>query len=144
MRVKYTFKKFRTPDIEAELEIGPRSRVVKMVDAALIKYLRRNEPKDTGTMIANTREVAPGNVVVDTPYAHYMDRGILYVDPITLKGAFYSEDYGFWSRPNTKKIKSNRKLNYHGGSKRGAHYVRRTLTDDYDKIVADVQRKINK
>lgn len=46
------------------------------------------------------------------PYGHYQHEGIIYVDPITEKGAFYSSEYGFWSRPDTKKIPTTRLLHY--------------------------------
>ena len=46
------------------------------------------------------------------PYGHYQHTGILYVDPITGKGAFYSPEYGFWSRPDTDKVPTTRLLQY--------------------------------
>lgn len=45
-------------------------------------------------------------------YGHYQNQGILYVDPKTGKGAFYKKDHGFWSRPDTEKVKSTRLLHY--------------------------------
>lgn len=47
-----------------------------------------------------------------SPYAHYQWAGILYVDPITGKGAFTNGEGRFWSRPNTAKKPSGRKLHY--------------------------------
>lgn len=46
------------------------------------------------------------------PYGRYQHGGILYVDPKTQKGAFYSPDYGYWSRPGVEKIPSTRLLQY--------------------------------
>lgn len=46
------------------------------------------------------------------PYGHYQHEGIMYADPITGKGAFYSPEYGFWSRPDVPKVKTTRLLNY--------------------------------
>ncbi len=46
------------------------------------------------------------------PYGHYQNTGILYVDPKTGKGSFYTPEYGHWSRPGVEKIPSNRLLQY--------------------------------
>lgn len=46
------------------------------------------------------------------PYGHYQHEGVMYADPITGKGAFYSPEYGFWSRPGVPKEKTTRLLNY--------------------------------
>lgn len=49
------------------------------------------------------------------PYGHYQHTGIMYADPITGKGAFYTPEYGFWSRPldkGGKKVPTTRLLNY--------------------------------
>lgn len=49
------------------------------------------------------------------PYGHYQHEGIMYADPITGKGAFYTPEHGFWSRPldkGGKKVPTTRLLNY--------------------------------
>ncbi|MCM1200247.1 MAG: hypothetical protein NC548_31265 [Lachnospiraceae bacterium] len=46
------------------------------------------------------------------PYGRYQHGGIMYADPQTGKGAFYSPNYGFWSRPGVEKVKTNRMLRY--------------------------------
>ena len=95
--------------------LNENGRTQKVVDTSFIHYMRLKMPRDSGVMISNTRNPQGGLVTVETPYAHYMNEGIKYVDPITGKGAFFNENYGFWSRPNTKKVPSNEPLNYHGG-----------------------------
>lgn len=47
------------------------------------------------------------------PHGHYQLVGIMYADPKTGKGAFYSPEYGFWSRPGVEKVPTNRLLQYH-------------------------------
>ena len=107
----------------------------------LIHHMRLKMPQNSGMMIANTRNPESGLVTVETPYAHYINEGILYVDPITGKGAFYNENYGYWSRPDTKKVPSGRPLNYHGGPNRGAHFVERTVSENYDDILREAQKE---
>lgn len=46
------------------------------------------------------------------PYGHYQHTGIMYADPKTGKGAFYSREYGFWSRPGVEKVPTTRLLHY--------------------------------
>lgn len=127
-----------------EQGLDENGRVQKVVDVEFIHYMRLKMPMDTAEMIANTRNIEAGVVVVDTPYAHYMNEGIKYVDPITGKSAFYNENYGFWSRPGTKKMPSSEPLKYHGGADRGAHFVERTVSENFDDILKAAQREMNK
>jgi len=46
------------------------------------------------------------------PYGHYQWEGIMYADPKTGKGAFYTPEYGFWSRSDTEKVPTTRLLSY--------------------------------
>lgn len=125
------------PTIE-EMGLEERGRIHKMVDAQFIHYMRLKMPRKDGIMIENTREVIPGKIIVDTPYAHYMNTGIKYVDPKYKKGAFYSDTYGYWSRPGVKKIPSATPLHYNGEPTRGAHFVERTILENTDDIIRDI------
>lgn len=131
--------------LKKELGIEPGGRVQGVIDASAIYYLRLLMPKDSGMMMSNTRNPKPGLVTVETPYAHYMNEGILYVDPKYDNGAFHDPVSGrFWSRANVKKVPSSRKLNYHGGPNRGAHFVERTLTEHFDDILKNAKREVRK
>lgn len=46
------------------------------------------------------------------PYGHYQNQGILYVDPKTGKGSFYTPEYGHWSHPGVEKVPTTRLLQY--------------------------------
>ena len=131
--------------LKKELGINAGGRVQKVIDTSVIHYLRLLMPMESGMMIANTKNLVPGLITVETPYAHYMNEGILYVDPITSKGAFHDPISGrFWSRPNTKKVPSSRKLNYHGGPNRGAHFVERTLDGHFNDILNEAKKEVRK
>ncbi len=127
------------------LGLDENGRIQKVVDTSFIHYMRLKMPQDSEMMIANTRNPKGGLVTVETPYAHYMNEGILYVDPITGKGAFHDPISGmFWSRPNTKKVPSEKSLNYSGGPERGAHFVERTASENFDDILREAQEEMDR
>lgn len=68
-------------------------------------------PRDTGNLMNNVR-YNPFEIHYKSPYAHYMYTGEVYVDPVYKVGGFYSETYGWYSRPGVIKIPSGRSLNY--------------------------------
>lgn len=125
------------PTIE-DMGLEEKGRIHRMVDAQFIHYMRLKMPYKDGIMVQNTREITPGIIKVMTPYAHYMNEGIKYIDPVYKKGAFYSDTYGYWSRPGVKKIPSSTPLKYHGGPNRGAHFVERTIAENTDDIIRDI------
>lgn len=45
-------------------------------------------------------------------YGHYQLVGKMYADQKTGKGAFYTPEYGFWSRPGVEKVPTERPLKY--------------------------------
>lgn len=75
-------------------------------------------PLDTGNLIGQTNalnSVTRGRVYMYPPesdYGHYQHEGVVYVDPVYQVGAFYSPEYGFWSRPGVTKVPSDRQLTY--------------------------------
>jgi len=131
--------------LKDELGINPNGRVQKVIDTSTIHYLRLLMPQDSGMMMTNTRNREPGFITIETPYAHYMNEGILYVDPKYNIGAFHDPVSGrFWSRPAVKKVPSSKKLIYHGGPNRGSHFVERTLTEHFDDILNDAKKEVRK
>ena len=75
------------------------------------RYFAKYVPMREG-ILAQDITIEPFQVTYNSPYAHYQWMGNLYVDPITLKGAFYDSNYGFWSRPGVSKIPTGIPLNY--------------------------------
>lgn len=82
------------------------------LDAQVWADIKQYMPYDSGTLIEDTEKLnnkTHGEVYYYDPnnkYGHYMYEGIVYVDPIYMTGAFYSPEYGFWSRPGVTKIPS--------------------------------------
>lgn len=91
--------------------------VQKYIDSEVIRMMDPYTPDRNGVLKQSIRihsKIGSGLLTQATPYAHYLYYGKLYVDPYTLKGAFYSKYWGFWSRPNVKKIPdpNGRELRY--------------------------------
>ena len=78
-----------------------------------------------------------------SPSANYLYNGNLYVDPKYNKGAFYSESYGFWSRPGISKVNSGKELIYHVPGT-GAKWDELMLTSKGDELVDSVQRFVER
>jgi len=101
-------------------------------------YLPGKHIHDSGVI---STKIGSGKVIWNTPDANYLYEGNLMVDPITLKGAFFSPNYGYWSRPNTQKIidPKGRKLEYHGGGKRGAKWFDRMIEPEMNDLLKGLQ-----
>lgn len=120
-------------------------KVQKYIDSFVLYH---SEPYVPGKHIHDSGVVATklgsGKVIWDTPDANYLYEGKLMVDPITLKGAFFAPDYGFWSRPNTQKIMdpTGRDLVYHGGGLRGSHWFDRMIENEIDDLLDGIVKLI--
>ena len=57
-------------------------------------------------------QIRPFEIEYDAVYARYIYNGLLMVDPITKKGAFYDPKYGFWSRAGVQKELTDIPLNF--------------------------------
>lgn len=132
MNVDYTFNLDLS---KVEKESIPKMQ--DLLDSGVIHYLRLNMPRRNGLMAQETKQEKPGEVIVGTEYARYQNGGKLYVDPKYGKGAFYSSNYGYWSRPEVKKIPTNRNLKHKTGQSR---FVEKTLIADKPKIIEWVIR----
>lgn len=128
------------------LGLGPGGKVQKYIDNFVLYH---SEPYVPGKHIHHGgvigTKIGSGQVIWNTPDANYLYEEKLMVDPITLKGAFFSEDYGFWSRPNTEKIldPQGRNLKFHGGGLRGGHWFNRMIEAEMDDLIDGVQKIID-
>lgn len=119
-----------------------------VLDAAVWNDVQKYMPVDTGALksATNTLNVNErGRVWLyppDSEYGHYQHEGVVYVDPITGKGAFYSPEYGFWSRPGVTKVPSDRQLTY-SQPDATAHWGETAFNNHADEWVAVVQRALN-
>ena len=134
-------------DVLKQTGLEDGGAVQKTIDESFLRACDPYLPFDSGMLrdsgITSTK-IGSGQVIWDTPYAHYLYEGELYVDPITGKGAFFSEDYGFWSRPNVQKVPSGRELVYHGGGQRGKKWAERMWADHSEEIIREAQAVANR
>lgn len=134
--------KLKLPDykkLETLSGLNKTGKVQQCIDAFV---LYKSEPFEPGRHIHQSgvigTKIGSGKVIWDSPDANYLYEGMLMVDPITLKGAFFNSNYGFWSRPNTQKIidPKNRDLKFIRG---GSHWFEKInideLLEDIEKIV---------
>lgn len=123
-------------------------RTQRVIDSAFMGYLDKYMPMDSSQMITSmyiSTKIGSGEININTPYAHYQQEGVKYIDPKYKIGAFHDPISGrYWRRPGIKKVPSNEKLNYHGGALRGDHFVERMLADHFEDILNAGQEEINK
>lgn len=106
-------------------------------------------PIDSGNLISQTNAINANvskKVYMFPPnldYGHYQHEGIVYVDPMTQKSAFYSDEYGFWSRAGVKKVPSDRKLKY-SNPNATAHWGETAYKNHKNEWVEVVKRAIKK
>lgn len=119
-------KKFNLDRVEGGLKITLNftplgiklDRAQDILDAQVWNDVQKYMPLDTGTLKSQTNalnQTVRGRVYLYPPesdYGHYQYEGVVYVDPVYNKAAFYTPEYGFWSRPGVEKIPSDRKLTY--------------------------------
>lgn len=132
-------------DLVKSVGLDEGGKVQKYIDSFVLYH---SEPYVPGKHIHDSGVVATkigsGKVIWDTPDANYLYEGKLMVDPITLKGAFFAPDYGFWSRPNTQKIMdpTGRDLVYHGGGLRGSHWFDQMIENEMDDLLDGIVKLI--
>ena len=132
-------------DLVKSVGLDEGGKVQKYIDSFVLYH---SEPYVPGKHIHDSGVVATkigsGKVIWDTPDANYLYEGKLMVDPITLNGAFFAPDYGFWSRPNTQKIMdpTGRDLVYHGGGLRGSHWFDRMIENEMDDLLDGIVKLI--
>ena len=132
-------------DLVKSVGLDEGGKVQKYIDSFVLYH---SEPYVPGKHIHDSgvaaTKIGSGKVIWDTPDANYLYEGKLMVDPITLKGAFFAPDYGFWSRPNTQKIMdpTGRDLVYHGGGLRGSHWFDRMIENEMDDLLDGIVKLI--
>lgn len=128
--------------------LDENGRVQQFIDQECIRLMDDYTPDRNGILKASIRlnsKIGSGLLTQATPYARYQYYGVLYVDPIYQKGAFYSDDYGFWSRKGVKKVPSNRELNYSKAKSplAGKLWFERMKADKKEQILEGARKVAN-
>lgn len=134
-------------DILKNANLEDSGKAQQQLDESFLKACDPYVPVESMVLLDSayrSTRFGSGEVVWNTPYAHYQYYGELMVDPETGKGAFFEKNYGFWSRPNIQKALSGRELKYHGGGLRGKRWGERAWADHKEDIIAEVQAVVDK
>lgn len=124
-----------------DLGLEPGGATQKFFTNELMRLSDNYIPKDNDILSASAMMDKDGTgIVYNVPYARYHWYGKLAVDPITGKGAFFSENYGFWSRPNVKKVVTDKDMEYHGAPMRGPRWVERCFIDNETSLISATQK----
>ena len=103
-------------EIIKKLGLDENGRIQQVIDSSFMHYMRLKMPEQTGIMISQVKNPEGGLITVETPYAHYMNEGILYVNPVHNSPGFpiyegkVLVDYKGY---RGKRISSGIPLNYH-------------------------------
>lgn len=100
-------------------------------------------PESVGMLATNSRIDDECNICYETPYAHYQYIGKLYVDPKNKKGAFYNENYGFWSRKGVKKEPTDKDLHYSKPGT-GPYWDRKMVSAEMSEVEKELESYIRR
>ncbi|MBO5138676.1 MAG: hypothetical protein J6B89_03440 [Bacilli bacterium] len=109
-------------------------------------HMTKFVPGGTKSHLNREVDLQVDKIIYQSPGARYLYHGKLMVDPITGKGAFYNESYGYWSRPakyGIKKILTNRDLIYRTPGT-GSYWDKLMWTSQKDEIIKEVQEYVNR
>lgn len=125
------------------LDLG--GHVQKFFSNELLRISDAYTPFDSG-ILKDTAFVSSDGAYIVYPmsYSRYLWHGKLMVDPITKKGAFFKEGYGFWSRPKVQKELTDIDLKFHGAPLRGPKWVERAYIDNKTSLISSVEKYANR
>lgn len=117
-----------TSTIKAELGINPNGRVQKYFTHRCRVHMDKFVPYRKG----NLRKIVfegDNYISYNSPYAHYVYEGILYVDP---------ETGSSWARKDVTKVPTGKELVYHTAGT-GPHWDKLMWSAEKDQVIQEVQ-----
>lgn len=145
MITKYQIDMTKVDEIIKKKGLAPGGKIQKMLTNEVKNISDPYVPFSSGPL-KNLIYIPPSATYYEyvQPYARYHWYGKLMVDPITGKGAFFSEDYGFWSRPKTQKVLTDRDLQYQGAPQRGPKWTERAWAQHGQQVIANLEKELNR
>lgn len=129
--------------IEARIGIQPNGPAQKYFTNSCYKYMSSFIPGGANSHLNQNVFIQPDNITYLSPDSHYHYIGKLYVDPKYKKGAFYSPNYGFWSRPGITKMATMKDLEYHIPGT-GSHWDKRMWTSKGNDVIEELQKYVDR
>ena len=132
-----------TSVIKARLGIQKGGPVHAFFTESCYKYMTSFVPGGVKSHLNQNIDLQEDKIIYQGPDAHYLYIGKKYIDPKYKIGAFYSPDYGYWSRPGISKINSGQDLNYHTPGT-GSQWDKRMWTSKGEEVIKEVQEYIDR
>ena len=130
-----------TSEIKARLGIEPNGRVQKFFTNTCYKHMDKYVPYREGNL-RTIVDVKPDSITYESPYAQYQYYGKKMVMS-NGKSAYYSPDYGFWSKKGEKKTLTDEDLVYHTPGT-GSYWDKKMVSAEMQDVVKEVQDYINR
>lgn len=132
------------PSIEQMIKdcgLDEGGEVQKTIDQFVLERSEPYIPMDDARQLilsgSRATKIGSGEVIWDTPYAHYQYEGLLMVSPSTGSAwAKYGEQKEYATPLKT--------LNYHGGDNRKDHWFDRMMIDKKEELIEECQKVINR
>lgn len=127
-----------------EKGVMPGGKIQKLLTNEIISISSPYVPFDGGPL-KNLITISPDFTWYqhEVPYARYLWYGMLMVDPLYKKGAMFSPNYGFWSRPGVQKELTNTEIKYKGAPLKGKQWTLRAFADNSDKVIKNLQKELD-
>ncbi len=120
--------------IKADLNIENGGSTHKYFTERCHVYMGPFIPGGVSGEINESAELSTDEIAYNSPFAHYLHTGILYVDP---------ETGSSWARKGQTKISTGKALEYHTPGT-GAHWDEKMWNSKGEKIISEVQKKMDK
>ena len=121
-----------TSVIKLQLGLEKGGKVEKFATQTCAIHMDKYVPYKEGNL--RDYDIDGNEIIYDTPYAHYMYEGILYVDP---------ETGSSWARKDVTKVPTSRKLTFRTPGT-GRHWDKRMLSAEKDQVIKEIQEFINR
>lgn len=138
-----------TEHLLARLNLESGGKVQKAIDEAVIRYDMPYCPWDNGTLARSPYSasvIGSGEVIYDTPYAHYMYYGEVYGPNIPMFEDDTGEPTRWFSPPGQEKHPTGRELQYalEPNSLAGSYWFERMKADHLDDIVKEAKANVGR
>lgn len=114
-------------------------KVQKYIDQFVLEQSEPYMPHKTGNLVTsgtNATKIGSGQVIWNSPYAHYMYEGLLMISPSTGSSWAKKDEQKVYKEPPTK-------LNYHSGGNRKEKWFDRMMIDKKEELIKGCQKIVN-
>lgn len=129
--------------IKARLGIQKNGPAHAFFTQTCCRYMSPFVPGGTSSHLNQNVDLDVDSITYESPDAHYQWIGKKYEDPKYKIGAFYSPDYGYWSRPGITKNPTNQDLKHHTPGT-GAHWDKLMWTSKKKEVIKEVQAYVDR